>query len=83
MKKILTMAIVFAIGSGLCAMADTQATKLYTNKYIDITVKQPVYNPATPNLQDYEAVQKIQKTKETVDATKKNITDLKTLWGVK
>lgn len=83
MKKLLTIVVILAFGGGLCAMADTQATKVYTNKYIDITVKKPVYNPATPNLQDSETVQKIQKTKESVKATQQNISDIKKMWGIK
>ncbi len=85
MKKLLTMTIILAMSAGLSAIAQTQTqTKsVYSNKYIDVTVKQPVYTPTTTNVQDIEAVRKIQKTKETVDATKSSVKELKSLWGIK
>lgn len=83
MKKLVTMAILMAVSAGLCAMADTKDTKVYSNKYIDVTVKQPVYSTPSTNLQDTETVRKIQKTKETVDATKSSVKELKNLWGIK
>jgi len=84
MKRILSLAVLASFFVTLCASAATQTvTKTYSNKYIDISVKQPVLVPVNTTLPETETEKKIKQTQDTIDTTKKSITDLKKTWGIK
>ena len=84
MKRILSLAVMMVFAANLASFAEVQTTtKNYSTKFVDISVKQPVYTAPSATVPQTEVQKKINETKENVNATKKSITDLKKTWGLK
>jgi hypothetical protein len=84
MKRILAMTFLLVFGVNLVSLAQAQTTtKTYSNKFVQVTVKAPVYTPSTQALPETETEKKIKQTQSSIDSTKKNISDIKKTWGLK
>ena len=93
MKKILSAAILLSLTTALAASAavtqpagvtqSTTNTQVYKNKYINVSVQHPTYSVDQKALPETETEKKINATKSSIDATKKNIKDMKSIWGIK
>ncbi len=83
MKKLLSIIILAAIFSPLAANAENKTTKVYSNKFINVSVDHPTMDSTKNNLPETETEKKLKETKTSIEATKKNISALKSIWGVK